>query len=405
MLDKGSVGRGTMIERRVLGCVVGLSLLTAACSSMPAAGPMSSEIVDRASNPASTVDFDYMLIEVTEPILNTLSLRPIESLASSFGVGGPPPVLVIGVGDSVNVTIWEAGPGGLFSSAPTQLMTAGSRTATIPEQMVAHDGTISVPYAGRIRVVGLRPGDVEDVIVKALTGKAIEPQAVVTVSRNISNTVSVSGDVMAGARVPLTLKGDRVIDVISSAGGLRIPANEAWVRLTRGSRTVSVAYNTILARPSENIFLRSGDVVTVVRRPQTFTMFGAAGRNAVVPFEADVVTLEEAVAKAGGLLDFRADPQGVFLFRFEAVDLVRKMAPSPDKTFGHGVVPVVYRLNFRDAGSYFLARRFDIRDKDLLYVANHPVNELAKFLNIVGMAVNPTASAALAGAEIMVIKP
>jgi len=394
-----------MVERRILGCAVGLSLLTAACSSMPAAGPLSSAIVDRASNPASSVDFDYVLIEVTQPILNTLALRPMESLVASFGIGGPPPVLVIGVGDSVNVTIWEAAAGGLFSAAPTQLTTAGSRTATIPEQAVARDGTISVPYAGRIRVVGLRPADVEELIVKALTGKAIEPQAVVTVTRNVSNTVSVAGEVMKGDRVPLTLKGDRVLDVIASAGGLRIPANETWVQLTRGPRTVSVPYNAILARPSENIFIRSGDVVTVVRRPQTFTMIGAADRNAVVPFEQDVVTLEEAVAKAGGLLDYRADPQGVFLFRFEPVDLVRKMAPGPDKIFGRGMVPVVYRLNFRDAGSYFLARRFDIRDKDLVYIANHPVNELNKFLSIIGTAINPALSSAAIGAQIYATHP
>jgi polysaccharide biosynthesis/export protein len=394
-----------MVERCILGCVVGLSMLTAACSSMPAAGPMASDIVDRASNPASSVDFDYMLIEVTEPILNTLALRPVESLAASFGIGGPPPVLVIGVGDSVNVTIWEAAPGGLFSSAPTQVTSAGSRTATIPEQVVARDGTISVPYAGRIRVVGERPGDVEDIIVRALTGKAIEPQAVVTVTRNISNTVSVAGEVVGGARVPLTLKGDRVLDVIASAGGLRVPANEAWIRLTRGPRTVSVGYNTILARPQENIFLRSGDVLTVVRKPQTFTMFGAAAANAVVPFGADVVTLEEAVAKAGGLLDFRADPQGVFLFRFEPVELVRKLTPGPKKVYGHGIVPVVYRLNFRDAGSYFLARRFEIRDKDLVYIANHPVSELGKFLAIIGSAISPALSAGAIGAEVYATHP
>jgi polysaccharide biosynthesis/export protein len=307
---KGSQGRGEMVERRILGCVVGLSLLTAACSSMPSAGPMASAVVDRASDPASSVDFDYVLIDVTRPVLNTLAQRPIESLAASFGIGGPPPAVVIGVGDSVNVTIWEAAPGGLFSAAPTQLTTAGSRTATIPEQQVARDGTISVPYAGRIRVVGLRPGDVEELIVRALTGKAIEPQTVVTVTRAISNTVSVEGEVTKGDRIPLTLKGDRVLDVVASAGGLRIPANETWVRLTRGSRTVSVPYNAILARPRENIFVQSGDIVTVVRRPQTFTMFGAAPANAVVPFELDTVTLEEAVAKAGGLIDFRAGSPG-----------------------------------------------------------------------------------------------
>ena len=91
------------------------------------------------------------------------------------------------------------------------------------------------------------PGVVEQLIVDRLQGKAIEPQAVVTVSKNISNTVAVAGEVVNGARVPLTLKGDRVLDVIASAGGLRAPANESIIRLTRRDRTVSVPYNAILA--------------------------------------------------------------------------------------------------------------------------------------------------------------
>ena len=385
-----------------LGCVIALGWLAAACSSMPADGPLLADVVDRASAPTNSVNLDYVLVDVTDPILNALASRPFKSLQHTFGIGGPPPALTIGVGDAVNVTIWEAGPGGLFSTAPSQIV-AGSRTAVIPEQVVARDGTISIPYAGRIRVVGMPPGVVEQLIVDRLQGKAIEPQAVVTVSKNISNTVAVAGEVVNGARVPLTLKGDRVLDVIASAGGLRAPANESIIRLTRRDRTVSVPYNAILARPTENIFLRGGDTLTVVRQPQTFTVFGATGRNAVVPFEADIITLEEAVAKAGGLLDYRADPTGVFLFRYEPVGLVREMIP--ERSFGPPVIPVVYRLNFRDASSYFLARKFVIRDKDLIYVANHPINELQKVFSIFGAAISPPMSAAATGAAIYATHP
>ena len=210
-----------MVQHRALGCLVGLSMLIAACSSMPADGPLLSAVVDRAESPTNSVNLDYVLIDVTDPVLHALASRPSESLLHTFGLGGPPPAFTIGVGDAVNVTIWEAGPGGLFSSAASQVV-SGTRTALIPEQVVARDGTISIPYAGRMRVVGLRPGDVESLIVRLLKEKAIEPQAVVTVSKNISNTVSVSGEVVSGARVPLTIKGDRVLDVISAAGGLAL---------------------------------------------------------------------------------------------------------------------------------------------------------------------------------------
>ena len=258
---------------------------------------------------------------------------------------------------------------------------------------------ISIPYVGRIRVVGLKPGDVEQLIVKGLAGKAIEPQAVVTVTHS-GNTVSVSGEGTAGKRVPLTPEGERVLDVIADAGGLKIPANEAWVRLTRGQRTVSVPYLSILAKPSENVYVRSGDDVTVVQKPQTFTVLGATAQNSQFDFMSDAVTLEEAVAKAGGLQDVKADPQGVFLFRFEPAALVGMMLGDPNRNFGTPIVPVVYRLNFRDASSYFLAREFDVRDKDIIYVSDHPLADLQKFLSIVYGALVPPAQAAATGYEL-----
>ncbi|MGC2124195.1 MAG: polysaccharide biosynthesis/export family protein, partial [Xanthobacteraceae bacterium] len=273
-------------------------------------------------------------------------------------------------------------------------ISAGSRTATIPEQVVARDGTIEVPYAGPLKVAGLTPGEVEQAVVHALEHKAIEPQAVVTITKNLSNTVSVGGEVAAGARVPLTTKGDRILDVIASAGGIRVPASDAFIRLTRGRRTVSVAYNAILAHPEENIYVVPGDDITVVRDPQTFTAFGGTGRNAQVPFDAAGITLEEAIAKAGGLLDYRADPAGVFLLRFEPTPLVEQLAPGRQLPSQGDLVPVVYRLNLKDANSFFLARSFPMRDKDMLYVANSASDPVQKFLGLIGTVTAPVVTGA-----------
>ncbi len=101
---------------------------------------------------------------------------------------------------------------------------------------------MTVPYAGRIQVAGRTQQDVEAVIVERLRGKAIEPQALVNVSRNISNPATVTGEVTQGARVPLTLRGDRVMDVIAAAGGFRSPVHETFVSLTRGDRTARAEF-------------------------------------------------------------------------------------------------------------------------------------------------------------------
>jgi polysaccharide export outer membrane protein len=127
----------------------------------------------------------------------------------------------------------------------------------------------------------------------------------------------------------------------------------------------------------------------VVHDPQTFTAFGSTGRNAQVPFDAAGITLEEAIAKAGGLLDDRADPAGIFLLRFEPTALVQQLMPNRDLPSRGDLVPVVYRLNLRDANSFFLARSFAMEDKDMLYVANSASDPVQKFLGLVGTVVTP----------------
>jgi polysaccharide export outer membrane protein len=182
--------------------------------------------------------------------------------------------------------------------------------------------------------------------------------------------------------------------VIASAGGIRVGAHEAFIRLTRRNNTISVPYNALLASPAENIFVLPGDVITVVRDPQTFTTFGATGRSEKVPFDTAGTTLEEALAKGGGLLDNRADPGGIFLFRFEPSALVAQLVPGRTLPSDGNLVPIVYRLNLRQANSFFLARSFPVRDKDILYIANSASDPVQKFLNLVGTVTSPVITGA-----------
>ena len=161
------------------------------------------------------------------------------------------------------------------------------------------DGAVTVPYAGRIRVAGRSTAQVEQVIVQALTSKAIEPQALVTVIKNIANTVTVIGEVTSGARVPLSVRGDRILDVVAEAGGTKAPPHETFLTLVRESRSVRIPMQALLSNPNENIPVRAGDVVIVAREPQTFTAAGATGQNNVIPFDTIGITLDQAIARAG----------------------------------------------------------------------------------------------------------
>ena len=383
-----------------IAAVSSLAMVTAGCSTLPSQGPAAVQVMQQGAYDDPDVAPRFLITDLTDYSVSVLERTPAPTLFGRFGDHRPPPSPLIGIGDSVTVTVWEAAAGGLFSAPALGGVTTGSHSSVIPDQVVARDGSITVPYAGRIRVVGLTPPQVESAIVERLSGKAIEPQALVSVSRNISNTVTVTGEVTAGARVPLTTRGDRILDVIASTGGLRASVHETFIALTRGNLTVQVPMQALLTRPQENIFMRPGDILTVVRDPQTFTAFGATGRNALVTFDAIGISLEEAVAKAGGLLDFQADPQGVFLLRVEPAAIARQLNPDYPIAPGQPFVNVVYRINLKDAGTYFLARRFAVRNKDVIYVASSPSSELQKALALFSTVTSPAYTAA-AGATLL----
>ena len=374
-----------------------LALFASGCSSIPREGPSASDIVAERSAPAQR----FELVDLDMSVAQVLNSRRADKTIASFGDYRPSSQLRIGVGDQVTVTIWEAAAGGLFS-APlvTDKFSTGSKSATIPPQIVDRDGMITVPYAGQVHVVGHTPREVQAAIEQALEGKAIQPQVLVDVTRSPTNTASVLGEVVQGARVPLSVKGDRVLDVIATAGGVRAPVSETFVELTRGDRTARVALSRVVADHREDIYVQPGDVITVVRDPQKFIAYGATGVNAAIPFDAEGVTLSEAIAKAGGALDYRADPQGVFVFRFEPENIARALRPNSPLIERSRLTPFVYQLNMKDPASLFVAQRFPIFNRDVLYISNAPLTDIQKVMDVFNLAVTPAASAAAIGTAV-----
>jgi len=358
-----------------------LGLAVGGCSALPRSGPMAGDVVTTA-DPATR---PYEVFDISPPVIAAVQRRGPSSLARRFGDAKHSAEPTIGVGDTVVVNIWEAPGGVLFaSSAITSLpSTTGSRNSTVPDQVVGRDGAITVPFAGRVRVAGHTTRAVEEAIRKGLAGKTTDAQVVVNVTRAVSSTVTVTGEVANSARVPLTVGGDRILDVIAASGGLRAPINETYVELTRGSELVRMPLIRVTKEPRENIYLKPNDILALVRAPQKFLAYGATGNNAEIPFDADGITLAEALAKAGGLLDYRSDPAGVFVFRFEPSALVQTIDPNSFLATVEPSVPVVYRLDLRSPEGFFLAQKFPIMNRDVVYVSSAPLTDLQKIMGIV----------------------
>jgi polysaccharide export outer membrane protein len=130
--------------------------------------------------------------------------------------------------------------------------------------------------------------------------------------------------------------------------------------------------------------------VTALFQSQSFSVLGATGKNDEIPFEAQGISLAQALARSGGLNDNRADARGVFVFRFEDAKLV----DAKDKTVRaiNGTVPVVYEINLRDPAAFFVTQNFPIQNRDVIYVSNSPEVEFKKFLTLVVMVASPAAT-------------
>jgi len=251
-----------------------------------------------------------------------------------------------------------------------------------------------VPYAGRVHAAGQTPREVQRTIEQALQGKAIQPQVLVNVTSAVSDSVSVGGEVVTGTRIPLSVKGDRVLDVVDEAGGVKYPVNETFVDLSRGSKTERMPLMTVVNNPRENIYLHPNDVLTLVHDPQTFLAYGALGTNSQIPFQADGITLAQALSMAGGLQDSRSDPRGVFIFRYEDATVAQQIDPNSPLVQPGRLTPVVYRLRLDDPNSLFMEQSFRMANRDVVYVSNSPSTELQKVFGIVSGAFAPVSAGA-----------
>lgn len=354
-------------------------LLLSACSSLGASGPSSGSIGKIAPG-----DARVRVVALDEPVARQVaSAEQQESFASRLGNVQPRHDL-IGAGDVLDVAIWEAPPAVLFPAVASSNTPFGSANGTsLPAQMVDADGTVVIPFGGRIKAVGRSPNEVAREIQARLGGKAHDPQVMVRIARNQGATVTVVGDVAASRRMPLTTRNERLLDALAEAGGVRQPVDKVLIQVTRGSIVATRPLGAIIRDPAENVPLAADDIVTALFQPYSFQALGALGANAEVPFEGTGITLAQAVARVGGLQDNRANVKGVFIFRFEnPAALPEQLRPGAPLT-AEGKVPVIYRLDMSDPATFFVMQTFPMRDKDILYVSNAPAVDFQKFANLI----------------------
>src|SRR5690349_21996419 len=363
-----------------------------ACSVLPGTGPKSDAVhASPTAGLRSNAALPYALVDISADSIGFLSQPNLVTFQGFFPDKRPKPEQVVGVGDVLNISIFEAAPGGLFTP-PTAAGARPGNFVDLPAQAVDQTGSIFVPYAGEIPAAGRTIPEVQQAVVARLKNRALEPQVVVRLAEQHSSIVSVLGDVNTPGVLSLNSVGERMLNLIARAGGPKFEAIESYVTLQRDGRRVKVLLSRIVHDPSENIFVRPNDVIFLTREAPSFTALGALnqnvfGFNSEIAFDVEALTLAQAIGKAGGLNDNQSDPAEVFVYRYQSRELLQKMGVDTTR-FVYDRIPTIYHINLRDPSGYLLAAGFQMQTKDVMFVANAKVVDYYKLLTLI----NNTAS-------------
>jgi len=363
-----------------------------ACSALPTSTPQEREVFAAQQSAANSIGFT--IVDLQPETVAALGLSQGEDLRALGALGGARRADAIGVGDLLSIAVFEVGTT-LFGAAsgtepgaetgtPT-VQTPGAARHTIPGLQVEAGGTITFPYVGRVRAAGRTPAELARVIEGGLKSKSTDPQVVVTVANNLSNTVFVSGDVEKPGRYPVTLGREKLLDVIALAGGAKKPDYDTYVQVTRRNTTSRILLQTLTQQPRQDITLVPGDRVQLIYKPRSFTAFGASQKVEQVPLNTATVTLAEGIARTGGPDNNRADANAVFLVRYEHPEVVRRLG-LPVQPAG---TPVMYRVDLLNPTNYFLTTKVAMRDQDVLLVASARTDQVYKLFGLVSTFFTP----------------
>jgi len=137
---------------------------------------------------------------------------------------------------------------------------------------VAPDGTVDLPYIKRIKVFGLEPQELAEMVRKKLIEDDIltDPNVSVSIKEYNSKRVEILGEVQKPGSFPLQ-PGMTLLRAISLSGGFNSVANKGKVTIRRrvkggGTKAATVSVEDIIDNKIPDPLLQAGDSVNVEQR-------------------------------------------------------------------------------------------------------------------------------------------
>ncbi len=383
-----------MLFSRIMLSFVLLGL--ASCDALPGVAPTSTQLIR-----SNDENWDVYVVKVTSLVSRTLASYRPDSFPAAFRTQKYTPSVALKPGDLIGITVYETAGSALFQGTVPALMTgtpgmAAPQPSTIPLQLVESDGKVTVPYVGRVTVAGRTPSQAAAIIQEGLSGQTVRPQVVVSMAGNVSNTIAVGGEVNRSGLMPLTLRGEKLLDAVAWAGGPKQTAIQMDLRLMRGKQTFSVPLIQIMSNSEDNILAQPNDNISLVFNPKTFLVMGATLKVNQYPFDVETITLAEAIARAGGGVETITNLAAVYLFRYEPASLARQVltvdhqavdtryvSSRVDTLEGASSIPFIYRVDLTQADGYFFAQQVQLRNKDIVVMATAEAAQFLKLMQVI----------------------
>lgn len=272
-----------------------------------------------------------------------------------------PPPYTIGRGDILSIVVWdhpELAAGGMTMATAAVDGGAVQPTATQPGFAVDHLGRIQFPLIGLVALDGKTEEQARALLSSKLARYIAKPNLTLRVQAYRSRRVYVDGEVRTPGLQPIDDIPMTLVEALNRAGGMQPSADQSRIVVERGDARYTVNLRELVQKGVNpgSILLAHGDVVRVHSRDESKVFVsGEVISPRALTMHNGRLTLNEALGETGGISPLSGDARQVYVVR-KTLDRTR-----------------VFRLDARDSSALAMAETFELRPKDVVYVAASPL--------------------------------
>jgi polysaccharide export outer membrane protein len=292
---------------------------------------------------------------------------------SGLIVKNPAPY-AIGPGDVLSIVVWDhpelagAGMPAAAAAADSASLANVAANATPQGFVVDHKGRIQFPFAGLLPVEGLTEEQARAQLGEKLAKYIANPNITLRIQSYRSKRVYIDGEVKSPGLQAINDIPMSLTEALNRAGGLLPTADQSRIAVERDKQRYDINLRELVQKGIDpnSVMLAPGDVVRVHSRDESKVFVsGEVTTPRALTMHDGRLTLNEALGESGGVSPLSGDARQIYV--------VRKTPEGNTR---------VFQLDARVTGSIAMAEEFELRPKDVVYVAASPLANWNRSLSL-----------------------